>query len=295
VASVFLSYRSGEDGLAGDVHVALLTKEALKSHFIPAEIGTSRAFQKQRGTPIIPILIAQAAIPDFIRDLNAISIADDSDGSDSSFPKASAFAKLRWSTWCERQLNANAARREQLETKLAATEEPPPLLHPEMARTTARRSQSSNALEEPDSRCEATEALRGLVDAIVLTRDRAGETLQNRVEGKTWRPCSARPYSAEATHEDKVSDGASPTCREPAHAAIAQAFSHPAGRGLAGGGGGRFATCAASPGGNQASGHRAGLFRRSLMRTTTGWASVAICPDVRNSLRADAISSKSRP
>ena len=32
------------------------------------------------------------------------------------------------------ELNANAARREQLEANLAATEEPPPLLHPEMAR-----------------------------------------------------------------------------------------------------------------------------------------------------------------
>ncbi len=31
------------------------------------------------------------------------------------------------------ELNTNAARREQLEAKLAATEEPPPLLHPEMA------------------------------------------------------------------------------------------------------------------------------------------------------------------
>jgi|GEM_PF-6159562 hypothetical protein len=32
------------------------------------------------------------------------------------------------------ELNANAARREQLEAQLAATEESPPLLHPEMAR-----------------------------------------------------------------------------------------------------------------------------------------------------------------
>ena len=41
------------------------------------------------------------------------------------------------------ELNANAARREQLEAQLAATEKPPPLLHPEMARIYARRSQSS--------------------------------------------------------------------------------------------------------------------------------------------------------
>jgi hypothetical protein len=32
------------------------------------------------------------------------------------------------------ELNANAAKREQLEAKVAATQEPSPLLHPEMAR-----------------------------------------------------------------------------------------------------------------------------------------------------------------
>ena len=37
--------------------------------------------------------------------------------------------------------------------------------------------------QEPDSRSEATEALRGLVDAIVLTPDQAGETLQIELRG----------------------------------------------------------------------------------------------------------------
>jgi hypothetical protein len=42
------------------------------------------------------------------------------------------------------ELNANAARREQLEAKLAATEEPPPLLHPERwPESIARRSHNS--------------------------------------------------------------------------------------------------------------------------------------------------------
>ena len=41
------------------------------------------------------------------------------------------------------EMNANAARREALKAKLAAADEPPPQLHPEMARSTARRSQSS--------------------------------------------------------------------------------------------------------------------------------------------------------
>jgi hypothetical protein len=37
----------------------------------------------------------------------------------------------------------------------------------------------ATALQEPDTRSEATEALRGFVDAIVLTPDQAGETLQS--------------------------------------------------------------------------------------------------------------------
>ena len=82
------------------------------------------------------------------------------------------------------ELNANAARGEQLEAKLAAKQEPPPLLHPEMARIYREKvSKLANALQEPDSRSEATEALRGLVDAIVLTPDQAGEALQIELRG----------------------------------------------------------------------------------------------------------------
>jgi hypothetical protein len=61
------------------------------------------------------------------------------------------------------ELNANAASREQLEAQLAATEDPPPLLHPEMARTYRPKVEElAKALHEPESRSEATEALRGL-------------------------------------------------------------------------------------------------------------------------------------
>jgi hypothetical protein len=50
--------------------------------------------------------------------------------------------------------------------------------------STARRSQNSRkALHEPDTRSEATEALRGLVDAIVLTPDQAREALQIELRG----------------------------------------------------------------------------------------------------------------
>ena len=82
------------------------------------------------------------------------------------------------------EMNANAARREALKAKLAAADEPPPLLHPEMARIyRAKVTELAAALQEPDSRSEATEALRGLVDAIVLTPGQDAETLQIELRG----------------------------------------------------------------------------------------------------------------
>jgi hypothetical protein len=116
VASIFLSYKNQERGLlakvtkkltgyrheirsdnsvlaagqdwrgelfsalsTADAHVPLLTREALASPFILAEIGTSRAYQKLRGTLIIPVLIGLDDIPEFIRDIDVIRILDDSD------------------------------------------------------------------------------------------------------------------------------------------------------------------------------------------------------------------------
>jgi len=65
-----------------------------------------------------------------------------------------------------------------LKAKLAAADTPP-LLHPEMATIyRAKVTELARALQEPDSRSEATEALRGLVDAIVLTPNNTGEALQ---------------------------------------------------------------------------------------------------------------------
>ena len=82
------------------------------------------------------------------------------------------------------EMNANAARREALKAKLAAADEPPPLLHPEMARIyRAKVTELATALQEPDSRSEATEALRGLVDAIVLTPDQDRTTLRIELRG----------------------------------------------------------------------------------------------------------------
>jgi hypothetical protein len=61
------------------------------------------------------------------------------------------------------ELKANALRREALQAKLASADEPPPLLHPEMARIYRTKvTELATALQQPESRVEATEALRGL-------------------------------------------------------------------------------------------------------------------------------------
>jgi site-specific DNA recombinase len=80
------------------------------------------------------------------------------------------------------ELNANAARREELKAKLAAADAPPPLLHPEMAGLYRQKVTAlAEALEHSETRTEASEALRGLIDAIVLTPDQ-GE-LQIELKG----------------------------------------------------------------------------------------------------------------
>ena len=62
------------------------------------------------------------------------------------------------------------ARRKELQAQLETADEPPPLLHPEMAELYRQKVTTlAQALERPETRTEATEALRGLIDAIVLT------------------------------------------------------------------------------------------------------------------------------
>src|SRR6266850_6658629 len=59
------------------------------------------------------------------------------------------------------ELTANAARREELKTKVAAADAPPPLLHPEMAELYRTKVATlAQALEQPENREEAAEALR---------------------------------------------------------------------------------------------------------------------------------------
>jgi site-specific DNA recombinase len=104
------------------------------------------------------------------------------------------------------EMNANAARREALKAKLAAADEPPPLLHPEMARIyRAKVTALARALQEQDSRSEATEALRGLVDAIVLTPDQGGETLQIELRGNLAAMLGATVQTKRSPESDDLS------------------------------------------------------------------------------------------
>jgi site-specific DNA recombinase len=99
----------------------------------------------------------------------------------------------------------SAARLEQLETKLAATEEPPPHVHPEMARIYRMKvTELAKALQEPDSGSEATGALRRLVDAIVLTPDRAGETLQIELKGNLAAMLGATVQTKRSSESDDL-------------------------------------------------------------------------------------------
>jgi site-specific DNA recombinase len=66
--------------------------------------------------------------------------------------------------------DALQARKMALEAKLESANEPPPLLHPGMAEIYRQKVTGlALALEHPDTRTEAADAIRGLIDAIVLT------------------------------------------------------------------------------------------------------------------------------
>ena len=65
-----------------------------------------------------------------------------------------------------------ANRRGELEAQLKAAKEPPPLLHPSMADLyRSKVEELAAALQREDTRLEASEMLRGLIDSIVLIPD----------------------------------------------------------------------------------------------------------------------------
>ena len=73
------------------------------------------------------------------------------------------------------------ARKETLVAQLAAAHEPPPLLHPSMAELYRAKVEGlAAALQREDTRLEASETLRGLIDSIVLTPEKG----QLRIELK---------------------------------------------------------------------------------------------------------------
>jgi site-specific DNA recombinase len=68
------------------------------------------------------------------------------------------------------EIKALDARRKELQAQLETADEPRPLLHPEMAELYRQKVTTlAQALERSETRTEATEALRGLIDAITLT------------------------------------------------------------------------------------------------------------------------------
>jgi site-specific DNA recombinase len=74
------------------------------------------------------------------------------------------------------------ARRNELRARLDRAAEPPPLLHLKMADLYRQKvTQLARGLEREESRTQAAEALRGLIDVIVLTPDR--ETLRIELQG----------------------------------------------------------------------------------------------------------------
>ena len=71
------------------------------------------------------------------------------------------------------ELIAIGQRRDVLEAQVKAANEPPPLLHPSMADLYRTKVQQlAEALQREDARTEASEMLRGLIDAIVLTPEK---------------------------------------------------------------------------------------------------------------------------
>ena len=80
------------------------------------------------------------------------------------------------------EMKALDERRQELQAQLATAEEPPPLLHPSMADLyRAKVEELAAALRRDDSRVEASETLRGLIDAIVLIPE--GDQLRIELKG----------------------------------------------------------------------------------------------------------------
>jgi hypothetical protein len=83
-----------------------------------------------------------------------------------------ALIEVRRKKFIEMVMNGVAPSEVKDELNVKAADAPPPLLHPEMAGLYRQKVTAlAQALEHPETRTEASETLRGLIDAIVLTPD----------------------------------------------------------------------------------------------------------------------------
>jgi hypothetical protein len=102
------------------------------------------------------------------------------------------------------EMKALDARRKELQAQLENAEEPPPLLHREMAELYGQKVTTlAQALEHPETRMEATEALRGLIDAIVMTP--AEGTLRIELKGNLAAMLSATVQTKRSPESDDLS------------------------------------------------------------------------------------------
>ena len=96
------------------------------------------------------------------------------------------------------------ARRKELQAPLETADEPPPLLHPEMAELYRQKVTTlDQALEHPETRTEATEALRDLIDAIVMTP--AEDGLRIELKGNLAAMLGATVQSKRAPETEALS------------------------------------------------------------------------------------------
>ena len=104
------------------------------------------------------------------------------------------------------EMKALDARRKELEAQLKTADEPPALLHPGMARIYRTKvTELAEALQQPESRLEATEALRGLVDAIVLTPNGSKEELGIELRGNLAAMLGATVQTKRSPESDDLS------------------------------------------------------------------------------------------
>jgi len=89
-------------------------------------------------------------------------------------------------------MNALQAREAELDRQLVATQEPIPLSHPNTADAYTRRRlrNCGPPSEREDSRAQATEAIRALIEGIVLTPE--GDGLEDCAEGQPGRDAGGR-------------------------------------------------------------------------------------------------------